>query len=168
MQAPLERHDCYENLGKRVLVAEFSQPQNVDATDMRTELKSNNHQHKNSEDASSSEGNSGNIPTTEGSKESVSVDSIALTPIPDQIGGGRFSNASKTSQKFSGHVKSCKKSFDGRWFYIFDNDQVWKQVGSHKYRHKNCDFDVTLSRDFFGYIMRIDDQKLKIRVNRKR
>ena len=92
-----------------------------------------------------------------------------LEALPDSIGGGAFAEAAGIKAKsYAGRVTSCKKSADRRWFYIFENGQVWKQVDRRKRRHKECDFEVTLTEDSFGYVMRIAGQDSKIRVDRIR
>lgn len=93
----------------------------------------------------------------------------AVQALPDSIGGGEFAGEDgKQKQSYRGKVVSCKKSADRRWFYIFDNDQVWKQVDRRNRRHKDCNFEVTLIKDNFGYTMEIDGQDSKIRVDRRR
>jgi len=49
----------------------------------------------------------------------------------------------------------------------FDNEQLWKQSGAGRYRFSECDFDVTITKDFFGYKMKIDGGKT-LRVKRER
>lgn len=94
-------------------------------------------------------------------------DTAVAAAMPDSIGGGAFSPEEQQTS-YRGRVTSCKKSADRRWFYIFENGQVWKQVDRRKRRHKTCDFQVTLSKDNFGYTMMIDNQDAKIRVDRRR
>jgi hypothetical protein len=108
---------------------------------------------------------------TPAASEVVTSPQISETPtaLPDDLGGGEFSSGKKAEEVgYRGHVTSCKKSADRRWFYIFENGQVWKQVDRRKRRHKKCDFHVTLIEDTFGYTMTIDGQDSKIRVDRRR
>ncbi|MFT5136815.1 MAG: hypothetical protein ACI9XU_002089 [Arenicella sp.] len=89
--------------------------------------------------------------------------------LPDSLGGGEFSDSAGVKIETNrGRVTSCKKASDRKWFYIFDNGQVWKQVDSRKRRHRNCDFFVTVSKDSFGYTMVIDGKDSKIRIDRRR
>ena len=90
--------------------------------------------------------------------------------LPDSIGGGEYADkAGVKPTEYRGKVVSCQKSHDRKWFYIFDNKQVWKQVDRRKLRYRyGCDFKVTMYRGPFGYIMRIDDQEGKIQVKRHR
>ncbi len=89
--------------------------------------------------------------------------------LPESIGGGAFSEAAGKQQKsYRGHVTACKKSADRRWFYIFENGQVWKQVDRRRRRHKDCDFYVSMTEDTFGYVMQIEGEDTSIRVDRRR
>ncbi|MFT4630281.1 MAG: hypothetical protein ACI9WC_001846 [Arenicella sp.] len=89
--------------------------------------------------------------------------------LPDSLGGGDFSDrAGVKIETNRGRVSSCKKASDRKWFYIFDNGQVWKQVDSRKRHYKSCDFFVTVSKDSFGYTMVIDGQDGKVRIDRRR
>jgi hypothetical protein len=64
-----------------------------------------------------------------------------------------------------GHVKSCQEASDRRWFFILDDGEVWKQSGGRTRRFKDCDFDVIIRKDVFGYKMEIagDDQKVRVK-----
>ena len=82
-------------------------------------------------------------------------------PLPDDLG-------SKKAIQYIGTVTSCKKGHFGDWFFFFDNGQVWKQVSDRNVRFKECNFDVTITKDAFGYKMRIDSEDRTIRVKRNR
>ncbi len=86
--------------------------------------------------------------------------------LPDNLGGGKFDDNREESEGSSGVVKSCKKSYDGKWFFIFESGQVWKQVDKVKRRYKDCKFNVTITRDGFGYKMRVEDDPRIIRIKR--
>jgi len=90
--------------------------------------------------------------------------------LPESLGGGEYADkAGVKPTEYRGKVVSCQKAYDRKWFYIFDNKQVWKQIDSRKLRYRyGCDFKVTIYRGRFGYIMLIDDQEGKIQVKRHR
>lgn len=102
----------------------------------------------------------------------VETDAKKVAPsgaLPKNLGGGKFEDRKKDpEQSVVGLVKSCQKSQDGRWFYIFEDGQVWKQVDRVKRRYKECKFSVTIKKDGFGYKMRIADQTSTIRIRRHR
>ncbi len=88
--------------------------------------------------------------------------------LPENLGGGRFDKRDDAKQVNRGRVTSCKKSHDGRWFFIFDNGQIWKQANLDRpaRRYKACEFDVVISKDTFGYKMFIEKLSRKVRVKR--
>ncbi len=101
--------------------------------------------------------------------DSTATETVTDAKLPDALGGDSFAEkAGEAAASDRGRVVSCKKASDEKWFYYFDNGQVWKQVDGRRRRHKACDFYVTISRDGFGYKMRIDGSNVKIRVNRRR
>lgn len=81
------------------------------------------------------------------------------------VSGDRIDEESPENQLIQGHVRSCQQAQDRRWFFIFDDGQVWKQSGGRDRRFKNCDFDVVIKKDVFGYKMAIagDDQTVRVR-----
>ena len=96
--------------------------------------------------------------------EAPAVEVAAAAPVSEQMPEDLGTDERKT---FRGHVDSCGQLSDDRWYFVFDNGQVWNQSSSGNYRFKECDFDVTITKDFFGYKMKIDDGKT-VRVKRKR
>ena len=91
------------------------------------------------------------------------------TGLPDEIGGSEFEKPKeKIEDEISpatGHVNRCRKTRDDLWYFYFDSGQEWRQNGQGKYRFENCDFNATISKDFFGFKMQIEDGR-KIRVRR--
>jgi hypothetical protein len=67
-----------------------------------------------------------------------------------------------------GHVRKCQAARDNRWFFIMDSGEVWKQSGGKTRRFKDCDFDVIIRKDFFGYKMTIagDDESVRVKRNK--
>lgn len=130
-EADQARIECYEALGKAVLVNDVTSDTNESTTQ-------------------------------------ANPDSNAKE-LTDAIGGGKYArDAGVPKEQFQGVLKSCKKSVDNRWFYIFENGQVWKQVKHKRIRHKSCASNATLTKDGFGYIMRIEGEERKVRVRRQR
>jgi len=90
------------------------------------------------------------------------------SPMPDDLGVEKKKEEKPAEKKsYRGHVRSCGQMSDDRWYFVFDSGQVWKQSGNGKYRFKECDFDVTITKDFFSYKMEIDGGKT-LRVKRER
>ncbi len=93
--------------------------------------------------------------------EPVTETATIVEPLPDDLG------KAKTVQ-YGGLITSCKKSGSGTWYFFFDNGQVWKDVDSRRLRFKECNFSATITKDAFGYKMRIDEVDKTIRVRRNR
>jgi hypothetical protein len=69
-------------------------------------------------------------------------------------------------ETFAATVTRCEEAYDGKYFFFFDNGQVWKQVKADRERYRDCDFNVTVTRDWFGYKMQRDGKKRRIRISR--
>jgi len=65
-----------------------------------------------------------------------------------------------------GRIVSCREDLTGKFVFYFENGQVWRQKGNSRIRWKECDFEVTISKDFFGYKMLRDDDNRKVRIAR--
>ena len=93
--------------------------------------------------------------------EAATATTTDVQPLPDELG------SSKTA-RYTGLITSCKKGHYGDWYFFFDNGQVWKEVNDRRLRFKDCNFNATITKDGFGYKMRIDGEKKTIRVRRHR
>jgi hypothetical protein len=90
-----------------------------------------------------------------------------VSSLPDDIGGAVFEERANSEKKQDmGLVTSCKKGSNKRWYFTFENGQVWKEVHQRKYRFRECNFVATISKDGFGYVLRIEGDDRKIRVSR--
>ena len=88
-------------------------------------------------------------------------------PQPDDLGESTFGDDQESkSIKYSGMTRSCKKGEYGNWYFFLDNGQIWKEVNIRNRRFKECNFNVTITKDRFGYKMRIDASEKSIRVRR--
>ncbi len=63
-------------------------------------------------------------------------------------------------------VTRCEKDARKKYYFVFDNGQVWKQVSDKRLRYRECEFDVTITKDFFGYKMQVDGEKGRVRIDR--
>ena len=89
--------------------------------------------------------------------------------MPEDLGKADEEKAEKKKEQEAalgaGHVNSCRLGNDGRWVFHFDGGQVWRQSSNAQYRFEECDFDVTITKDFFGYKMKMEGRG-SIRVRR--
>lgn len=65
-----------------------------------------------------------------------------------------------------GTVVRCAVDATSKYLFFFDNGQVWKQKDNTKIRWKECAFDVTITKDFFGYKMIPVGETRKVRIGR--
>ena len=70
------------------------------------------------------------------------------------------------AETFTAEVTRCEEAHDGKYFFFFDNGQVWKQVKTDRERYRDCSFTVTVTRDWFGYKMQRDGEQRRIRISR--
>jgi hypothetical protein len=84
-----------------------------------------------------------------------------IEPIPDDFG-------SPKAVQFGGLITSCQKGVYGDWYFFFENGQVWKEKDRRNLRFKECNFNATITKDLFGYTMKVDGIKGTIRVRRHR
>ncbi len=100
---------------------------------------------------------------------------VAETPAPsdvvdidDSVGREAMAPREKDRVEFRAHIDSCYKTDRDKYIFEFDNGQIWKQRNNVRLTWKECDFDVTLRKDVFGYVMQPVGEKRKVRVSRVR
>ena len=146
------RFACYDELGQRVLEEGSADEQNPPETAV--------------EAAATTTATTATGPTIATEPTGEASDTPSL---PDQLGGTSFEKKSEKGQfEHKGLVTSCKKGADDRWYFSFENGQVWRQSNRSRRRFKECHYFVTITRDAFGYKMQIEGESGKIRVARRR
>ena len=130
------RFACFDNLGERVLREE--------STDQK--------------------------PTPESATQPEAVTTATATnaqPPPEVLDMSMIGDDQEPkSISYSRVVTSCQKGVYGDWYFFFDNGQVWKYVGNRNLRFKECNFNVTVTKDFFGFKMQGDDLEKTVRIRR--
>jgi hypothetical protein len=92
-------------------------------------------------------------------------------PLTQDVGEEQLDRKSRPKSEptiVQGRVTGCQKDASNRWYFVFDNGQVWKQRSDDRLSFRECDFWVTITKDFFGYKMQIDGEKKRIRIGRIR
>jgi hypothetical protein len=112
-------------------------------------------------------------PATEGADtEPVSTPSREEPmPLTEEVGEEQLPGKSRPEREpesFRGKVIECKQDASRKWYFYFDNGQVWKQRANARLTNRGCDFTVTITRDSFGYEMQIEGETKKLRVGRVR
>jgi hypothetical protein len=107
-------------------------------------------------------------PATEPVKQVVPSAAGEPMPLSEEIGREQLSGNDEEPERFAGQVTSCRQDAAKKWYFFFDNGQVWKHTNNSRLRYKSCSFDVTITRDFFGYKMQVDGEGRWTRVSRVR
>ena len=87
-------------------------------------------------------------------------------PLSDAVGEEQLDAKEEKEGPVRGTLSDCRKGPTGKWYFYFDNGQVWEQRDSDRVHLRECDFEVTISKDFFGYKMEMPDNDNKIRIAR--
>lgn len=70
------------------------------------------------------------------------------------------------SQRIRATVVRCGQANNRKFYFYFDNGQVWEYIGGQRLRYKNCDTQASLVEDGLGFKMRLDGKPLELRVRR--
>lgn len=90
-------------------------------------------------------------------------------PLTEEFGQEQVEGKPETDSTIvRGRVTSCQQDANDKWYFYFENGQVWKQRSRARLRSRDCDFWVTISRDTLGYKMQIEGDEKQIRVGRIR
>ena len=106
--------------------------------------------------------------------EAVVVDSAGSAPTapPDELGAetlNRGKDNKDEPEPAAATVIRCTKDSFKKYYFHLEGGQVWKQLSSKKLRYKeDCNFNVSIVKDFFGYKMQAEGEKSRIRVSRIR
>ena len=89
-------------------------------------------------------------------------------PLTDDVGKERVDPVEDEEQpRFAATVTSCRKNpQSGQYVFYFENDQVWKQSNYRALSLRNCEFDVEISKNAFGYEMYIPSKDRTVRISR--
>ena len=97
----------------------------------------------------------------------VDPDTANASPDMDEFGREQLPEPNEADNvEYSARVTGCENTQSGQVYFFLENGQIWKQKDYKKLRYRNCDFDVTLTRDLFGYKLKIVDTKSSFRVAR--
>ena len=95
--------------------------------------------------------------------------SVPQDSLPDDVGGFGYEEADTKSDDLQAALSSCRKGADSRWYFYFENGQVWKQVDTKNVRFRDCEQrTATLAKDAIGYKVQVDGNDRSVRVSRRR
>jgi len=102
------------------------------------------------------------------STDSVATDSTYVE-LNDEIGRESLDVDEETvrgGEIFTGTVIDCRQDALQDYYFFFDNGQVWKQKSDSRVKYEDCNFEVTISKDLFGYKMQQVGERRRIRISR--
>lgn len=96
---------------------------------------------------------------------------LPAMPVPGTLGAESLSRSDDDEDEAPAvvaRVLMCKKNLRKKYVFHLEGGQIWKQISDRRLYWKECDFNVTISKDFFGYKMQLEGEKTKFRVSRIR
>ena len=92
----------------------------------------------------------------------------AVQAAPDDLGAETLPDRERVEEilNVAATVTRCSERSDGRMLFYFGNGQVWRQSKNERLHFRDCNFNVTITKDFFGYKMQRDGEKRSIRIKR--
>ncbi len=87
-------------------------------------------------------------------------------PLTDDVGSWSGQIGNEDTQPIRATVTRCSQNSMDDYFFHFENGQVWKYKGRRRLWYKECSFDVTITRDFFGYKMQPEGEDRTLRISR--
>ena len=98
----------------------------------------------------------------------AATDAPATEPAPldDEVGKEALGRDEEEELVVHGTVVRCVEDLTSKYLFYFDNGQVWKQKDNKEVRWRECAFDVTITKDFFGYKMNRVGETRTIRIGR--
>ncbi len=106
-----------------------------------------------------------------GGREAAVVMAAPVAIPPDNLGKEAIPGEKKKKQKVepvNARVMRCTKDPYKKYHFYLEGGQVWKQVSDKKLNFEDCDFNVSITKDFFGYKMQQEGEKSRFRVSRVR
>ncbi len=92
----------------------------------------------------------------------------AVRPLGDDV-GKPAGDDEQAAEAYAATLLRCEVQGPGdSTYFYFENGQVWRQSKSRKLRLRDCDGEVRISRDFFGFKLYMPDEDRTIRVRRVR
>ena len=90
-----------------------------------------------------------------------------FVPLTHDIGDGDLKRRKSEEPKtIRAQVTKCQLGATGKYYFYFDNGQVWRQTDDRRQEYVDCDFSVTIKKDMFGYKMQPEIEGRPIRIKR--
>lgn len=91
--------------------------------------------------------------------------------LTDEVAKQEIKGADVERPEYTAKVTRCEElKQQRRMFFVMENGQVWRQsnAGRLKFKAKDCQFDVMLKKDMFGWILHVPSENERVRVKRVR
>ncbi|MEM7278713.1 MAG: hypothetical protein AAF385_11370 [Pseudomonadota bacterium] len=102
------------------------------------------------------------------SEQTSNANNEALSQLGAEQLPGNSEQARRDNPPVNANVTRCTRGSNKKLYFYLENGQVWRQKSDRRLRIKACEFNVEISKDFFGYIMKHIDEDVRIRVSRVR
>lgn len=87
---------------------------------------------------------------------------------PLQVNKSKAEPEPETETQLLRITKCTRGGGNDKYTFYLDDGQVWKQVNHKRMNFEDCDLEVTIHKDFFGFKMQIEGSQKKFRVSRVR
>lgn len=104
------------------------------------------------------------LSAVEASGAEQSADEPLADPSPETVRGDTDDKYETVT--IQGTIKKCRQDANKKYYFYFENGQVWKQSDRKRLNFKECDFNVTITKDFFGSKMQQEGEDRRIRITR--
>lgn len=104
--------------------------------------------------------------TPEPAAAQVATTEPEYAALTDDIGAWSVRSANDAKRPIRAKVTRCFQNARDEYFFGFENGQIWKYKGNRRLRYKECNFEVTITRDGFGYKMQSAGEKRTLRISR--
>ena len=94
-------------------------------------------------------------------------DQPEFVPLSDDVGLAAHERDDDGKQTaIRARVTRCKEGATGKYFFYFENGQVWQETNQGRRDFDDCDFYVTITRDTFGYRLSPEGETYRVRITR--
>lgn len=108
-------------------------------------------------------------PTTAAASQAVDSEEVSAEPesqyaeLTDDIGLPKTGDANKP---ILAYVARCGEANNRKFYFYLDNGQIWQYIGGRRLRYKSCDTPATLTEDGLGFMLQMDGESRRLRVQR--
>ena len=108
-------------------------------------------------------------PAAAATPQSVASEEVSEEPeseyaeLTDDIGLPKTGDANRP---ILAYVARCGEANNRKFYFYFDNGQIWQYIGGRRLRYKSCDTAARLTEDGLGFMLQLDGESRRMRVQR--